>query len=156
MPPMMTPYMLPVPPSTTAAKNKMESCNWKLSGLTKPTLLAYKAPAKPPMAAPIANAHSLNLKVLTPISSAASSSSRTAAHARPTRLFSSRVNTKMTMRMTVNPRYQYGFAFSTENSKGPKLGGRAILLMPRGPPNQSELFAVMRMISPNPSVTIAR
>ena len=41
------------------------------------------------MAAPMANAHSLNLNVGTPISSAASSSSRMAAQARPTRLCSS-------------------------------------------------------------------
>ena len=58
------------------------------------TLPAQTTPTAPPIAAPIANAASLNWNVGTPISSAASSSSRIAAHARPTRLFSSRL-TKM-------------------------------------------------------------
>ena len=69
----------------------------------KPILLAYSEPASPPIAAPIENAHNLNLKVGTPMSSAASSSSRIAVHARPTRLFSSRARKKMTMMMSVSP-----------------------------------------------------
>ncbi len=60
--------------------------NGKLVGAMKITLLANTAPASPPTMAPIANASSLNLKVGTPISSAASSSSRIAVQARPTRL----------------------------------------------------------------------
>ena len=48
------------------------------------------------MAAPMAKAHSLNLKVGTPISSAASSSSRIASQARPTRLCSRPSQTKTT------------------------------------------------------------
>ena len=52
------------------------------------------------MAAPMANASSLNLNVGTPMTSAASSSSRIAAQARPTRLFSSRL-TKM-IAMTIS------------------------------------------------------
>ena len=59
------------------------------SGVMEPAKLAYSVPEKPPMAAPMAKAHSLNLNVGTPISSAASSSSRMASHARPTRLCSS-------------------------------------------------------------------
>ncbi|SLJ81882.1 Uncharacterised protein [Mycobacteroides abscessus subsp. abscessus] len=47
---------------------------------------AYIAPDSPPTAAPMRKAHSLNLKVGTPMISAASSSSRIATQARPTRL----------------------------------------------------------------------
>ena len=48
------------------------------------------------MAAPVANASSLNRKVGTPISSAASSSSRVASQARPTREFCIRQSRKST------------------------------------------------------------
>ena len=58
----------------------------KVGGATNCTWPAYSAPDSPPIAAPITNAHSLNRNVLTPMTSAASSSSRMATQARPTRL----------------------------------------------------------------------
>ena len=77
------------------------SSSGKLSGLMKPCLLANSAPDRPPMAAPIAKASSLNRKVGTPMSSAASSSSRVASQARPTRLFLMSLSRNSTMMMTV-------------------------------------------------------
>ena len=64
--------------------------------------LAYSAPASPPTKAPMAKASSLNLKVGTPISSAASSSSRVASQARPTRLSLMRRSANSTMMTTVS------------------------------------------------------
>ena len=55
------------------------------------------------MNAPMAKARSLNRNVGTPISSAASSSSRVASHARPTRLFLMRLSANSTMMTTVSP-----------------------------------------------------
>ena len=69
---------------------------------------AYSAPDSPPMAAPITKAHSLKRKALTPMTSAASSSSRMATQARPTRL-RSRLPTSSrmaTMRMRPNQNHQ--------------------------------------------------
>ncbi len=54
------------------------------------------------MAAPIANAHSLYLNVGTPMSSAASSSSRMAVQARPTRLRSRRRTIRTTTMMAIS------------------------------------------------------
>ena len=68
----------------------------------KPCLLANSAPARPPMKAPMAKASSLNLNVGTPISSAASSSSRVASQARPTRLSLISRSAKSTMMTTVS------------------------------------------------------
>ena len=67
-----------------------------------PCPAANIAPAKPPMAAPIAKASSLNLNVGTPISSAASSSSRVASQARPTRLSLISRSATSTMMITVS------------------------------------------------------
>lgn len=90
--------MLPEPPSTTAARISADTRNSKLFGLIELCFAANTTPPLPPIAAPIANAASLNLNVGTPISSAASSSSRIEAHARPTRLPSIRLtNTIVTM-----------------------------------------------------------
>ena len=74
--------------------------NGKLVGAMKITLLANTTPARPPIIAPMANASSLNLNVGTPISSAASSSSRIAVQARPTRLRSSRAEKMMASTIT--------------------------------------------------------
>ena len=61
----------------------------------------------PPSAAPMAKAQSLNLNVGTPMIAAASSSSRMAIQARPTRLCSSRRTAKIsTIRMTRASQYQ--------------------------------------------------
>src|ERR1035437_4881784 len=101
--PRMTPSLLPWPPSTTAHKNNMELMTLKPVGTTNCTCPAYSAPESPPMEAPITNAHNLNLKVGTPMISAASSSSRMATHARPT-LLRSRLPTMMrTMTMNTLP-----------------------------------------------------
>ena len=97
-PPRMTPAMLPEPPITTPASTRIEKKRAKFAELMKPCSPANRAPERPPMAAPMANAHSLNRNVGTPIASAASSSSRTATQARPTRL-RSRFRTAMTTRM---------------------------------------------------------
>ena len=70
--------------------------NGKLSGTIAITLEENTTPTAPPIDAPIANDHSLKRKVGTPISSAASSSSRMATHACPTRLFSNRLTTTIT------------------------------------------------------------
>ena len=65
---------------------------------------AKTTPAEPPIAAPMTNAPILNLNVGTPISSAASSSSRIAAQDRPTRLRSSRFTMMITTMMTRSSR----------------------------------------------------
>src|SRR6266536_364671 len=85
-PPRMAPAMLPDPPITTPASTRMENWSWKVAELMKPCSPAKSTPPKPPMQAPIANAHSLYLTVRTPMISAASSSSRMASQDRPTRL----------------------------------------------------------------------
>ena len=51
----------------------------------KPWIAENIPPAMPPNDAPIANASSLTLRVLMPIARAATSSSRIASHARPSR-----------------------------------------------------------------------
>ena len=96
--PSTTPSRLPDPPSTTAHRISADRMNGKLIGVIDVVWAASMTPAEPPMAAPMTNAMILNLKVGTPISSAASSSSRIAAHERPTRLCSSRF-TRMITRM---------------------------------------------------------
>ncbi len=72
-------------------------------GLMKLCRVAYSPPASPPMQAPVAKANSLNLKVGTPINSAASSSSRVASQARPTRLFLTKMSAKITTMQAVRP-----------------------------------------------------
>lgn len=92
---------------TTIATNRNDRLSWKDSGATVPCRLAYRTPETPPRAAPMANAHSLNLKAGTPMIAAASSSSRMASHARPTRLFSRRRTAKTRMnKMTSASQYQ--------------------------------------------------
>ena len=78
--------MLPDPPITTMATNRNDRFSWKFPGSMNACLLANSRPEIPPRAAPMANAHSLNLNAATPMIPAASSSSRIASHARPTRL----------------------------------------------------------------------
>ena len=90
--------MLPAPPSSTAASTRIEFSSRNVEALTKLAWPAHSAPDRPPMPAPIANAQSLNLNVGTPMSSAASSSSRIATQARPTRL-RTRFRIRKTIRM---------------------------------------------------------
>ena len=68
----------------------------------KPILLAKNTPASPDVEAPIANAISLYFSGLMPQASAATSSSRIAVQARPTREFSSKRNNTTTI--TIMPR----------------------------------------------------
>ena len=88
--------MLPMPPRTTIASTMIDSNRPKLSGLMNCCVAEKTAPAMPPNEAPIANARSLTLRVLMPIALAATSSSRIASHARPSREFCSRRLTTMT------------------------------------------------------------
>ena len=83
--PRATPGMLPMPPSTTIERMRMDSIRMKLSGLTKPWSPEKITPEKPAVLAPMAKASSLVVVVLIPIPRAASSSSRIAAQARPMR-----------------------------------------------------------------------
>ena len=94
--PRMTPSRLPEPPSTTAHRISADRMNGKLSGVIEVVWAAKMAPARPPTEAPMTNETILNRNVGTPISSAASSSSRIAAQDRPTRLFSSRFTMMIT------------------------------------------------------------
>ena len=83
--PTIDPQTLPIPPSTTIDRMKIEVSSVKPSGLTKLTLLAWTTPATPAVDAPMAKAHSFILTVGTPMAAAASSSSRIATQARPMR-----------------------------------------------------------------------
>ena len=100
----MTPGRLPEPPRTTAESTRIESSSGKLSGVMAMFLAENMTPAPPPIDPPMAKAHSLKRKVGTPMSAAASSSSRMAAHARPTRLRSRRRATKITTTMRARTR----------------------------------------------------
>ena len=82
---MITPRTLPNPPSTTIAKIMTDRMKSKLSGVIVPCLAAKIAPASPAMAAPTPCASTFSWKVSIPQHDAASSSSRIAAQARPTR-----------------------------------------------------------------------
>ena len=133
----------------------------KLSELMKPCLLANSAPDRPPTAAPIANAHSLNRNVGTPMISAASSSSRIATQARPTRL-RSRFRTPNTIRMitvSAEPVVRLARRSPRRAACRPAYvpGGCGIGGMPRWPCRMPSLLAAtIRIISAKPSVTIAR
>ena len=69
----------------TAASNVTDSVNRKLSYDTVPVLCAKNAPANPASVAPQRNAMILIGPVRMPMARAASSSSRIAIHARPSR-----------------------------------------------------------------------
>lgn len=93
-----------MPPSTTAERMSTEKKKRKLSGLMKLARLANNHPANPAVEAPTAKAHSFIRKLGTPMASAASSSSRMADHARPTRDRPRRTNTKMVRVMATRVR----------------------------------------------------
>ena len=94
--PTSTPSTVPMPPSTMAASRNADSRNTYWSGVTETSTWALTAPATPARNAPPANANSLRPKTLTPIASAAFSSSRMATQPRPIRLLLSRTKTRMT------------------------------------------------------------
>ena len=82
-----TPIWLPIPPRTTIANIIADSINVKLSGLTKPCLVAKNEPANPPNIAPIAKAVNFVFVGFIPIALQAVSSSRRASQALPTGRF---------------------------------------------------------------------
>ena len=94
--PTMTPQTLPIPPSTTIASRMMEMEKLKRSAKTPLTWVAKAAPPSPPEKAPTAYAASFVLRSGTPIMLAASSSSRMASHARPSRPSRSRSDSSTT------------------------------------------------------------
>src|SRR5947208_12586 len=65
--PTIDPQTLPIPPSTTIERMKIEINRVKSSGLTKLTRLALTTPATPAVDAPMAKAHSFILTVGTPM-----------------------------------------------------------------------------------------
>ena len=76
-----------MPPRTTIASTVNETMNVNWSGLTTVTsFAALNTPAMPAVDAPSAKASSLVVTVLMPLAAAASSSSRIASQARPSRL----------------------------------------------------------------------
>ena len=83
--------MLPAPPSTTMQSSMIDTWNSNAPGVMAWSLAAYTDPAKPENHAPRPKARSLVATGLTPVQSAAVSSSRTAIHARPRRESRSRV-----------------------------------------------------------------
>ena len=85
-----------MPPRTIAASRNADSRNTNWSGVTDTSTCALMVPAMPARKAPLAKANSFSPKVLTPIASAARSSSRMATQPRPIRLLLSRTNTRMT------------------------------------------------------------
>ena len=93
---MSTPATVPMPPSTMAASRNALLRKTYWSGVTDTSWWALTVPAMPARNAPLENAKSLRPKTLTPIASAAFSSSRMATQPRPMRLLLSRTKTVMT------------------------------------------------------------
>ena len=83
--PSTTPPRLPAPPSTTMHSSMIDTWNSKAPGVMACSLAAYTEPANPENDAPSAKASSLVVIGLTPVQSAAVSSSRMAIQARPSR-----------------------------------------------------------------------
>ena len=83
--PTATPQTFPMPPRTTMARTVNDTSKRKRFGVTVWSLAAMKTPARPAVDAPSAKARSFVTMVLTPLAAAASSSSRIAAQARPSR-----------------------------------------------------------------------
>ena len=81
----MTPQMFPIPPRMIMMRTRIEVENAKKSDVVAPRYEAWNAPATPAKLAPSAKASSFVRTVLTPIISAAVSSSRMAIQARPMR-----------------------------------------------------------------------
>ena len=79
-----------MPPRTTIASTVNDTMNVNWSGLTVTSFDALNTPAMPAVDAPSAKASSLVVTVLMPLAAAASSSSRIASQARPSRLSTSR------------------------------------------------------------------
>ena len=84
-----------MPPSTMAASRNADSRKTYWSGVTDTSTCALTEPATPARKAPPAKAKSFRPKTLTPIASAAFSSSRMATQPRPIRLLLSRTKTRM-------------------------------------------------------------
>ncbi len=83
--PSTTPSIDPSPPRITIARMKIENENWNWSAFTVFRYDPRNTPDIPPKAAPVPYASSLVLTSGTPIDAAATSSSRRAIQARPSR-----------------------------------------------------------------------
>src|ERR1039458_7191497 len=82
--PNSTPVIDPIPPNITSTTTKIETCKAKSDGKIEPSFADESTPATPEVLAPIAKAMTLYFRLLIPSDLAASSSSRMAAHERPT------------------------------------------------------------------------
>src|ERR1039457_3550042 len=82
--PIKTPVIEAMPPKMTRTSTKIETCSAKSEGKSDPNLTDDSTPATPEVDAPMAKAMTLYLRPLMPSDAAATSSSRTAAHVRPT------------------------------------------------------------------------
>ena len=96
--------MFPMPPRMTMIRTRIEIEKSKKSDVVAPRYDAWNAPATPAKLAPRANARSFVRTVLTPIISAAVSSSRMAPQARPIRDRSRLRATTMAIRTRNMPR----------------------------------------------------
>ena len=136
----------------------MDTKIMKLVGKIDPTLAAKIAPENDASTAPTTNAHSLVDTVSTPIASATLSSSRMAIHARPSRERSSRHETYTATAQNASTSRNTERGSEPFTSTTPKSAG-GMLVMPCAPPNQPLSQSdrnSRRMISPKPSVTMAR
>ena len=97
--PAATPQMLPMPPRTTIARTVKLTVKPNCVGETMASLELRYTPARPDVEAPMAKASSLVVTVLMPMLAAASSSSRMAIQARPSRESCSRYSRTMATAM---------------------------------------------------------
>ena len=170
----MAPGIDPMPPSTTMHTTNTDSMKVNDSGLMNCPRSANVTPAMPPHSAPSENAHSfVRRDVDAARDAAATSSSRIATHARPSRESSSRRMTKtVTRHSSTMTKYQNRSELKTKSPNGVRIDVvlTATAARPGGgtssPRARQTRRAVgepevvvrgtMRTISPNPSVTIAR
>ena len=170
IPPNITPLRLPAPPRTTMQRSMIDTWNSNAPGVMAWSLAAYTEPAKPENEAPSAKARSLVEIGLTPVQSAAVSSSRMAIQARPRRESRSRFIDHSDAAPMIRIRKYQGTGSVSKGTPG--RYGRPIGFTPfsppvrfsrsigRHPPMSTVMSPRLRiatgMISPNPSVMIAR
>ncbi|MNV76276.1 hypothetical protein D3C71_1696150 [compost metagenome] len=166
-----------MPPSTTMARISADSMKVKDSGLTMPWRAAKNAPPRPANIAPSVNAESLIFIGCRPRERLAISSSRSASQARPMGMRISRLEIHSVTSASVSAiRYSAITMCSDWNSmpknwwkvvppsvlglrvsSRPNTVGLGMPEMPSGPPvKRVRLISSSRMISPKPSVTMAR
>ena len=168
--PSTTPPRLPAPPSTTMHSSMIDTWNSKAPGVMACSLAAYTEPANPENDAPSAKASSLVVMGLTPVQSAAVSSSRMAIQARPSRESWSRCMAHTEPAPMTRIRKYQGIGSVSKGTPGKY--GRPTGFTPFSPPvrlsrttgRQPPMSMVMSprlrmatgMISPKPSVMMAR